>query len=458
MGRVLAREALKFTLIMFSMAACIPLFFLGPMAYQSGLSLGQALAAAFIGNAVVAVAIALNGRPGTVEGVDFVEQAVRTYGRTWGRVVVALRGLVGALWYGVEAFNGALALVLIALYILHSNADPLRLVPVALAGYVALLALALARGVRGISLGANIAGPLLLAYFAWLYLWLERHPPAQAAGAAQAGVPWLSSAFLVYLAIQTNWWATVAVNASDLTRSTRSWAAVWAGVLLGLVGGQVLGTYLGYQLAAATGEVLPHDIIMKYSPGAAAVVLGLAFVFLAPWTTDLTANAPALADLIKALTGAGWRRAALAAAAAGMVLAPWWALDRAQDIVGYVASFAASYGVILGPILGPMLAWYWIDRRGSGLPAFTAALIGVAAGYAHSILAGDYQTLDLAGLKLVFPSGPAWYTGVAASILAYLALARLAPTTAHAPATPAAAPPKPSLPTARQTGNDHATS
>ncbi|MEB3852189.1 MAG: cytosine permease [Desulfurococcales archaeon] len=429
---------LGFALVMFSMASCLPLFFLGPIAYHSGLTLGQALAAALAGNTIVAAAMALNGHAGVARRIGFPEQAREVFGTAGAKLAVALRGLVGALWYGVEAYNGALALLMIALIALHYQGDTLeaaaRLLPLSLALYLASMLLVLRGGVERIGRAATLAGPLMLAYFAWLAWWL--HSRGAQPGAAPEGVPWTSLAFLGYLAIQTNWWATVAVNMSDLSRAARSWGAVWAGVLLGMVGGQLLGTYLGYQLALMTGESLPQEIVADYAPGLAAVLLGLAFAFLAPWTTDLTANVPALMDI---LTEAGltWRRAALAAALLGFLLAPWWALDRAQDIVGYVTSFAASYGVILGPLLGPMLASYWLLGRGRTAPAanphprrvypaaVAAFLVGVAASYLASVAMGAYSDVSLAGHTVRFPGGLTWYVGVAASLLAYPPLARL---------------------------------
>ncbi|MEB2836863.1 MAG: cytosine permease, partial [Desulfurococcales archaeon] len=418
----------SYAFMMFSMASCLPLFFLGPIAYKLGLSLEQALAAALAGNLVVAVAMALNGYPGVAEGLDFPRQAARVYGGPGSKLVVALRGLVGALWFGVEAYNGALALVMIALLALGHGPEGLvdaatPLVPLALAAYLASMLAVLRRGMGHAGRAASLAGPLMLLYFAWLALWLHHQRPAPGAP-TPPGVPWGSAAFLGYLAVQTNWWATVAVNMSDLTRVARDWRSVWLGVLAGMVGGQVLGTYLGYQLAAMTGVSLPQEVIARYAPGAAAVLLGLLFAFLAPWTTDLTANVPALTDILTGALGAPWRIAAPAAVAAGFLLAPWWALGRAQEIVGYVSSFASSYGVILGPILGPMLAHQWLTRHPPrtgdppGAPALLAMLAGIAASYASAPLLGLSEA-HLGGLVVPFPSGPTWYLGVAVSLAAY---------------------------------------
>ncbi len=424
---------LGFAFVMFSMAACLPLFFLGPIAYNMGLSLGEALLAALLGNLVVAVAMALNGYPGVAERIDFPEQARRVFGALGAKVVVALRGLVGALWFGVEAYNGALALIMILLIALGFAGDELLaramlLLPAALVVYLAAMLAVLWIGVEGIGLAASVAGPLLLLYFAWLAWWLHTSGSAASAEAPE-GVGLLSLPFLVYLAIQTNWWATVAVNMSDLSRLARDWRSVWIGVLLGMVGGQLLGTYLSYQLILMTGKSLPHEIIAGYAPGVVAILVGLLFAFLAPWTTDITANVPALIDVLKSVLGLSWRRASLAAVLLGFVLAPWWALDAAQQIVDYVTAFAASYGVILGPILGPMIAAVWIvkarDNPGHAsikLDAMAAFLLGVAASYAASIAMGGVQAVQLGPLTVPFPSGPTWYVGVAVSLAAYLAL------------------------------------
>jgi NCS1 family nucleobase:cation symporter-1 len=448
----------SFAFVMFSMASCLPLFFLGPIAYRSGLTLSQALLAALAGNAVVAVAMALNGVYGVERRLGFPEQAREVYGSRGSKAASALRGLVGALWFGVEAYNGALALVMMVLLALGIEGQALiaratPLIPAALTLYLGLMLLVTRRGVEAVGRAASLAGPLMLAYFAWLAWWLHGHriPPQGTPGSR--GVPWLSAAFLGYLALQTNWWATVAVNISDLSRLARSWGAVWSGVFLGMVGGQLLGTYLGYELASMTGRVLPQEIVAAYAPGALAVSLGLLFSLLAPWTTDITANVPALIDLITENLGLDWGEAAVAAVLSGFILAPWWALDKAQGIVGYVSAFASSYGILLGPLLGPMIAHQWLCKpprcHGSPRAAAAAVLVGVAASYLAALPLGSPVALRIHGIPVPLPPGLSWYPGVAASLLAYPLLARIPSEASEGLAPPRdyddnAAPPSPS--------------
>lgn len=429
---------LEFSFIMFSMASNLPLFFLGPIAFQLGLSLWEALLAALAGNLIVAVAMALNGHAGIKYNIDFPEQAVRSFGVVAGKASVVLRGIVGALWFGVEAYNGALALMLILLFMLGFTGSRLLelatlLIPVALVFYLGSMYLVLKLGIKGIGKAASIAGPLMLLYFAWLWLWLRTSEPAEGATAAAAlGVGLLSKPFLIYLAIQTNWWATVAVNMSDLSRGARDWRSVWIGVLVGMVGGQMLGTYMSYELALMTGKTLPHEIITSFAPGVLAILLGLTFAFLAPWTTDLTANLPPMIGILRSVVGMSWKTASLVSALLGFVLAPWWLLDNAPQIVNYVIAFASSYGIILGPILGGMLAAHWIG----GLtrppnPSYKKIIIpttaSLAAGLMASYIAGYMLGMIDVVLGIPFPSGPIWYIGVTASLTTATILLKIAP-------------------------------
>ena len=417
--------SLEYSLLMFSMTTCLPLFFLGPLAYSLHLSLNQALLAALVGNGIVGALMVLNGLVGLREGVDYIEHSRRVFGRLY-KIPVFLRGLVGGLWYGVEAFNGALALALIILYALGYRkgllGEALAILPVLLVVYVASATLVYRRGVAAVGKAASIAGPVLLAYFAYL-AWANHVAELSATSRLPRGVSWTSAAFLGYLAVQTNWWATVAINMSDLSRAARSAKALVVGVLAGMVGGQLLGTYIGYVLASNSGSALPHEIIIQGSPSPLVLVIGLLFAFLAPWTTDLSANIPALEGLVRIISGIDKGKAAVIAGLLGFLLAPWYAMDKAQDIVGYVGAFAASYGVLLGPILGAMIAWL-INERTSGVPAFAGLLAGIAAAYGYGYATGTMVSVRLGGLAIPFPPGITIYVGLVTALVVPLLIDR----------------------------------
>jgi NCS1 family nucleobase:cation symporter-1 len=159
---------------------------------------------------------------------------------------------------------------------------------------------------------------------------------------------------------------TVALNISDLTRGIKPKGGqntLFWGLMIGVVGCQVLGTGLGYAAVAMTGVILPQDIILKYAPGAIAIVIGLIFAFLAPWSTDITANSPPLIDILMASLKLRWRTAVIVAAVIAFFVAPWWAVSKAADYTNYMTAWAGNYGILLGPIAGIMIASFWVTRK-----------------------------------------------------------------------------------------------
>ena len=427
--------------MMFSMNTCIPMFFLGPMAYSNGLSLGQALLAAFLGNLAVVLVLILNSYPGWRYGIPYPIQLRPAFGRRGAEIPVVLRGIVGAGWYGIEAYNGSLAVLMIILAMLGFEAGQIqelsyRYVGVIVIPYVALATLVMMKGLRGIGFVAKYGGPLMFLYFVWLLFYMRGH-----AGETvfPAGVALTSSAFLSYLAVQTNWWATVALNISDLSRGLitgkKGLTALILAPLLGIVAAQVAGTALGYLLTLYSGYVTPQEIVLYTAPGMAAVLIGEIFAFLAPFSTDVTANIPPIMDILQSTLRLSRRAAAVGSGVIGLVLAPWWAVENGQEIVNWVFQFSANYGVLLGPIAGIMLADYYIAGKRrydvdllysgkmpawgkAGLASLTLSIIII---YMVSAALGELVRVG----PLVFPTQLSWYVGVASGLLLHLLLARI---------------------------------
>lgn len=361
-----------FTMMMFSMNTCIPMFFLGPIGAGLGMSFEQAMVGAFIGNLAAVIAMYFNGAVGVKYGIPFPVQLRESFGFRGLHIPVLLRGFAGTMWFGIEAWAGSYALTLIALFAIGMPATQainttFTWLVVALLFYLGSFVLVMRLGLKGIGKMADYAGPLMLLYFIWLVWFL--------AGTPQFGpnVPnlfistasYFSLNFLAYLAVQTNWWATVALNISDLSRgiNPKKPGAFFGGLLIGIVICQVVGTALGYAAVGLTGTILPQDIILKYAPGGIAIIVGLLFAFLAPWSTDITANAPPLIDILMATIKLRWKTAVVVAAAIAFFAAPWWAVAKAADYTGYMTSWASNYGILLGPIAGIMIGNYWVTRK-----------------------------------------------------------------------------------------------
>lgn len=437
---------ITFWFMMFSMNTCIPMFFLGPIARSLNLTPGEAAIGALLGNLAATLVMILNGYPGWKYGIPFPVQLRPAFGKRGIHLPVLLRGIVGAGWLGVEAYGGSLAITMIALWALglprgEVVAEAYKYVGIALIFYVALAVIVMSKGLKGIGYVANYGGPLLLLYFAWLLYFLHGQ---NAKLALPGGVGLTSTAFITYIAVQTNWWATVALNISDLSRGLKKskgtlWGGLVGGPLVGIVVAQIFGTLLGYYLVLYTesmygaGYVTPQDIVMVAAPGAIAVLLGEMFAFLAPFSTDVTANLPPLIDILTASLRLPLRKAALVAGVIGFLIAPWWAVDKGQDYVNYVTNFSSNYGILLGPIAGIMLADFYLVRRrkyslnqlysrehvysgGVNWAGIASLIAAVVTTYIYSWIRGSLVYVG----PIVFPSPLSWYIGVITGFIYYI--------------------------------------
>lgn len=363
------------TFLMFSMNTCIPMFFLGPIGGGLGLDIYQALVGAFLGNLAAIVVMYLNGSVGVKYAVPYPVQLRESFGFHGIHIPVIVRGVAGTMWFGIEVWAGSYALTLIALWALGvQNATTVVftwMVPAVIV-YLALLVVVMRGGLKGIGRMADWAGPLMILYFVWLALFLSTGQFAsQVPALFVSTAAYLSIPFFLYLAVQTNWWATVALNISDLSRGmkpNKSGAFFW-GLMIGVVLCQVLGTALGYAVTTLTSTTLPQDTILKYAGaglgglGVVAIFVGLLFAFLAPWSTDITANVPPLIDILMATIKLRWKTAVLVAAVIGFIVCPWWAVSAGSQYTGYIQTWAGNYGILLGPIAGIMIGSYWINRK-----------------------------------------------------------------------------------------------
>ncbi|MEM1596681.1 MAG: cytosine permease [Desulfurococcaceae archaeon] len=438
---------ITFSWMMFSMNVCIPLFFLGTIGYNLGLNPLEVVLGALLGNLATVVVMILNGVPGVKYGIPYPIQLRPSWGLKGSHIPVILRGIVGAGWYGIEAYSASLAILMIILAITsHGKMEPsiivqnsFKYVVFVVALYVVLASIVVAKGLKTIAKVVNISGPFLLLYFIWLTIYLAGRNNVNTS--IPSGVGLLSKEFALYLAVQTNFWATVALNISDLSRGLfadkRGYKALVVGPLVGIVLTSTIASVLGYYMSLYTGYSTPQEIILYAAPGVIAMILGQIFAFLAPFSTDVTANIPALMNLlVYSLKIRKYKL--LLAAIIGFILAPWWAVEKGPDVVSYVTAFTANYGILLGPIAGIMIADYYLVRgrnynfnelhedncygykcfNYAAILTYVLSIIGI---YLFSFAVNDVTTVG----PLVFPTSISWYLGVILSTVFYPLLMKI---------------------------------
>jgi len=441
-------------LMMFSMNTCIPMFFLGPIGATLGLSFWQALVGSFIGNLAAVIVMWLNGEVGVKYGITYPVQLRESFGFKGIHVPVIMRGIAGTVWFGVEAWAGSLALLMIIFAIVgvpKEQVTPLAIkyLVIALLFYLGSFIAVMRFGLKGIGNMANWAGPLMLLYFIWLVIFLSTKPEfaANIPKMYQSKAGYFSLPFALYLAVQTNWWATVALNISDISRgiNPKKPGTFFSGLFVGVVLCQVLGTGLGFAAVALTGTILPQDIILNFAPGLFPALLGLLFAFLAPWSTDMTANSIPLFNILIATFKMRWKAAVVVGSVIAFFAAPWWAVDKGQTYVNYIQAWAGNYGILLGPIAGIMIGNYWILRKqkydlqklftsgpegcwyknGWSAAAFVALVITWAACYITAALINQMGYVNIGAAKIPFPGGIIWYFSVVYALVFYVICAKI---------------------------------
>jgi NCS1 family nucleobase:cation symporter-1 len=287
-------------------------------------------------------------------------------------------------------------------------------------------------------------------YFVWLVIFLLTRAEFQPniPKLWTSSVKYLSLPFLAYLAVQTNWWATVALNISDISRgiNPEKKGAFGMGLFIGIVLCQMLGTALGFTAATLTGTILPQDIIVKYSPGAFAAIIGLLFAFLAPWSTDMTANSIPLFNILMSSFKLRWKPAVIVGTIIAFFVTPWWYVTKGQGIVDLATSYAGNYGILLGPIAGLMIANYWVVHKqkinmqdlftkGSGtywysngwsIAAFVSLVLTWVLCYVTAIIFPPLMAyITIGSVKIPFPGGVIWYFSVAYAFILEIIFAKV---------------------------------
>lgn len=442
---------LSYTLMILSMAITTSIFFLGWLSQILGLNLAETVVAAFIGNAVVALIMFLNGVAGIKYGIPYPVQLRPAFGHRGSILPLVIRTIVSIFWYGIDGYIAAWAITEMALIVAGKPADwvvehGLKYTPITFVVYLVFVWAFGYKKITGIKILDTIAGPLLMIFFAWFTYYLTTIPELQGRvpGWTEGGVGWTSSNFYLMIAVQTAWWSTIALNVSDLTRYNKSPKSLPIAHIFGLVVPQVIGTTLGFVATSLTGGIhSPIDIIAKYTPSSAIAFFGLLFATLATGSTNITGDVPAATNAIIRIARIKWEKAlTVATFLAWLVIGPYSIVNWKQslDVAYTLLNFNWYYSMWLGPIAGVMVIDFWVLRKrhyelkelyefspkskywysgGVNWVGVLSLVLGIVVEYAISWAQGTlqyYYGIPVPGIELT------WYYGFFLSAALYLVL------------------------------------
>lgn len=372
----------NFAALWVGMSICVPTYTLGGvLTAYFGLSVGEALWAIFLANAIILIPLCLNAHPGTKYGIPFPVLLRSSFGVLGSNVPALIRALVACGWFGIQTLFGGLAIHFFLSALFPDSWGELGGAG-EVYGFAIFWVLNLWVVIRGSEAIKNLeafAAPLLLIVGMGLLVWaypqasvteLLAQAPNRPADASLWGY------FLGGLTAMVGFWATLALNIPDFSRYAESQRAQVRGQIIGLPVTMFLFAALGVVLTAASpalvGETVsdPITLISKIdSP--VWVAVSMVIIILATLSTNAAANVVAPTNDFQNVAPRviNQTRGVLLTGLVGILLVGWellkklgW-LDSDVSVESLYSNWLIGYSSLLGPVAGIMIVDYFVVRR-----------------------------------------------------------------------------------------------
>ncbi|KAM0801087.1 permease for cytosine/purines, uracil, thiamine, allantoin-domain-containing protein [Usnea florida] len=347
-----------------------------------GLNPGTALIAYLIGNILVMMACCGSGYIGSKYSINFPVFSRASFGLRGSYLPIVIRAVVAPIWYGIQAYVGALAVQAMIEAIWpsfvnwHADALPasadvtaaellsfsvfwLASVPFLFLGMPALRWMFLIKG---------IVMPIFgICLFTWAVTASHGFGPLLRIPTKIENGMSVGYAFCYAITTAISAGSTFTLNIPDLTRYARDPRTATIAQAISLPVCMTLIYFLGVVMAASSqviyGQIQwnPITIVLSWDNRAAKFFTGLLFAF-AMIGTNVAGNSIAFANDTMALFPKyiNLRRGQLLCAILGFVICPWKIEARAQHFLAFLNGYSAPF---LGPVAGVLLCDFYLVRR-----------------------------------------------------------------------------------------------
>lgn len=352
---------LGYAWIWIGIAVIIATYSLGAAGIGGGFSLWAVVLTIFLANLAIGLFMILTADIGTEHGLSFAVYLRAPFGIHGTHLPAVSRGIVAAMWFGIQTYLGALALNGIGEYFFgFSNW---------FVWYLAFGVVQVANtmmGIKSVERLAALAAPAIIAISVWMYFALEGVAQTKGLNIWTFRAEGQMSLLVLFIA-NMGFWSTLAIDIPNLTRFVKTETGqrgfiarnrnIFVAQLIALPATQAMIAGIGAVSFIATGNWNPVEVIQGDAQGLVLVVL-LALVVLAQWSTNNSANLiPAALTFINlAPRHVTYRTGVALAGVVGTLCFPWEILNNLFVFLGY-------YGAFLSAIGGIMVADYYIIRR-----------------------------------------------------------------------------------------------
>lgn len=352
---------LGYAWIWVGIAVIIATYSLGATGIQGGFGLTTVALTIMLANLAIGALMLATADIGTEHGLSFAVYLRAPFGIHGTHLPAVSRGVVAAMWFGIQTYLGALALNGIGEYFLGFSNWFLWYAIFAVVQVANTML-----GIKSVERLAALAAPAIIAISVWMYFTLEGVAETQGLNIWTFRAEGQASLIVLFIA-NMSFWSTMAIDIPNLTRfvrtqtGTRSFAArnrnIFVAQLIALPLTQAMIAGIGAVSFIATGNWNPVEVIQGDAQGIALLVL-LILVVLAQWSTNNSANLiPAALTFVNLAPRVITYRSGVALAGViGTLCFPWQILDNLFVFLGY-------YGAFLSAIGGIMVADYYVIRR-----------------------------------------------------------------------------------------------
>jgi nucleobase:cation symporter-1, NCS1 family len=326
----------------------------------------QIIIACILGNLIVALLLTLLGDIGVRYGIPYAVYIRACFGYLGTHIPALIRALPAIFWFGFQTWMGAYALnTIMEILTGYSNLTLL----IILFGAVQIINTAM--GIEAITKFEWLASPSIIVIGIILQVFIMKENNITFAEIfSQGGEGGLSLGYGIVVMMGT--YITMALNAPDFTRflknkfdsSETNWWKINKGSLgahiFGLIGSMLLFTIIGLTSGVATGTWNPIDamVLTMGQDSPLLLIVCLAFVILAQWSTNISANLLPPGYIIVNLfpRKISFAKGAIIAGIIGLLIQPW-------NYADFVPQILLAITATLAPIVGIMFTDYYLLRR-----------------------------------------------------------------------------------------------
>ncbi|WP_428912092.1 NCS1 family transporter [Niallia sp. Krafla_26] len=416
---------LGYSFVWVGIAVIIATFALGGDGVQD-MKLGWVLLACLLANIVLGAFISITGDIGIEHGINFPVYMRAPFGVIGSYIPMLIRAVLGAFWFGIQTYFGALAINYIFMNFFGFDNWLFWYIVFTIAQVINT-----AFGFKAIERFSSIAAPCIIIISVWMYFRLEGVASAAGnnvwntvLGSESSGFVW--NTFIILFFVNMAFWSTAASDSQNLTRyvKTQQFEKSWfkrnkntlLGHLVALPLTQSAMIVIGGVAMIAVNNWNPVEAIQSTASGIILIVL-LVMVVFAQWSTNAASNlltpATVFAEVFPKI---GYVGGVILTAIVGSVIQPWALMEVLTDFLNVMSSV---YSAIVGILFSD---YYLLRKRRLNIPELYKKNGQFA--YAHGWnLAGIISLILGMAVASVF-SSYAFLVGFVVSFIAYYFLAK----------------------------------